>query len=191
MKKSMLLASLLLIGSTSVMAAKVGEMGISLEVGALNSDAVSRVSGIESNADISTTYEALRFGKYFDFGRLGVAIGLINEDKGTDGKYIGINYDYMFYNDSKFVPFVGVAVAYNSNKWEGSGVNSGINIDHNGMQYGVEAGLVYDLSDKFELEVGARYSKSSVSGDTTIGTTKIEIDVDSSTQYYLSLGYKF
>lgn len=187
MKKEILLASMMLMASTSAMAAKVGESGISLEVGALNSNAVSRVNGVQSDGDIDTTYQALRFGEYFDYGRLGVTVGMVNEDGGTDGKYIGVNYDYMFYNGSQFVPFVGAVAAYSANTWKGSNLS----IDHNGMQYGVEAGVVYDISDKVEVELGARYLKSNVSGDITVAGNKIELEVDSVTQYYISLGYKF
>lgn len=187
MNRVTLLASMLLIGSTSAMAAKVGESGIGLEYGALKSNAVSRVNGVTADGDLSTTYEALRVGRYFDFGRLGATVGKINEDGGTDGKYFGVNYDYMFYNEGKFVPFVGAVAAYSANTWKGSNMS----IDHNGIQYGVEAGVIYDLSDKVEFELGARYLKSNVSGDVTVAGNKIEIEVDSVTQYYISLGYKF
>lgn len=185
MKKSLVCA--LIVGTTSLMAAKVGDVGVGFEFGGLNSDATSKVNGVSSDGDIDTTYEAIRVGKYFDFGRLGLAVGKINKDKGTDGAYIGVNYDYMFYNDSKFIPFVGGVVAYNKNTWEGNGIS----IDHNGMQYGLETGVVYDLNDKFEIEAGARYLKSNVKGDTTVSGNKIELEVDSDIQYYLGLNYKF
>lgn len=187
MKKSFLLALMLLAGSVNAMAGKVGDVGIGIEVGALSSNAVSRVNGVEADGDIDTTYQAIRLGKYFDFGRLGVALGLVNKDSGTDGEYIGITYDYMFYNDSNLIPFVGVVATYSSNTWEGSGIS----IDHDGMQYGVEAGAVYDLSDKIELEIGARYLESSVDGDITVGGNTIELEVDSVVQYYIALNYKF
>lgn len=187
MKKGLLLALMLLIGSTSAIAGKIGDVGIGIEVGALSSDAVSRLNGVEADGDIDTTYQAIRAAKYFDFGRLGVALGLVNKDGGTDGEYIGITYDYMFYSNSHLTPFVGVLAAYSSNTWEGSGIS----IDHDGMQYGVEAGAVYDLSDKIELEIGARYLESSVDGEITVGGNTIELEVDSVIQYYMALNYKF
>ena len=121
MKKGLL--CVLLVGATSLMAAKVGDIAIGFEFGGLNSNATSKVNGVSSDGDIDTTYEAIRLGKYFDFGRLGVAIGKVNKDGGTDGEYIGINYDYMFYNDSKFIPFVGGLVNYSKNTWEGNGIS--------------------------------------------------------------------
>lgn len=187
MKKSLLLASLLLIGSTNIMAAKVGEVGVGLEYGVLNSDAVSRTNGVSADGDLDTTFQALRIGKYYDYGRLGASIGTVNKDAGTDGQFIGVSYDYMFYNDGKIIPFVGLTAAYSWNEWEGSGIS----IDHDGLQYGVEAGIVYELSGTIDLELGGRYLESNVDGTKTVGATTIELDVDSAVQYYISIGYKF
>lgn len=184
MKKSILLAAILLIGSTNVMAAKVGEQGIGIELGLLKSDAESRVNGVTYDADLDTTYEALRYGKYYDFGRIGASVGIMNEDQGTDGKFVGLSYDYMFYNDSQIVPFVGASLAYSWNE-------ANYDIEHNGFLYGVEAGVVYELSKELDLEVGARYSKSSVDGSKTISGAVVNIEADSTMQYYFAVGYKF
>lgn len=184
MKKEILLASMMLMASTSAMAAKVGESGVGLEFGALKSNATSSVNGVKSDGDLSTTYEALRYGKYYDFGRVGVSVGLMNEDKGTDGKFIGASYDYVFYNDSQFVPFVGASLGYSWNE-------ANYDIKHNGFTYGVEAGLVYELSKELDLELGARYSKANIDGSKVVSGTNVTVDVESVTQYYISLGYKF
>lgn len=184
MKKEILLASMMLMASTSAMAAKVGEQGIGLEVGVLKSDATSSVNGVKYDGDLSTTYEALRYGKYYDFGRVGVLAGIMNKDKGTDGKFIGANYDYMFYNDSKLVPYVGASVGYSWNE-------ANYNIKHDGFTYGVEAGVVYELSKELDLELGARYLKTNIDGSEVVSGANVTVDVDSTTQYYVSLGYKF
>lgn len=184
MKKEILLASMMLMASTSVMAAKVGEQGIGLEIGVLKSGATSSVNGVKSDGDLSTTYESLRYGKYYDFGRVGVQAGIMNEDKGTDGKFIGASYDYMFYGDSPVVPFVGASIGYSWNE-------ANYNIEHNGFTYGVEAGLVYELSKELDLELGARYSKANIDGSKVVSGANVTVDVESVTQYYLSVGYKF
>lgn len=184
MKKEILLVSMMLMASTNAMAAKVGEQGIGIEVGALKSDAVSRVNGVESNGDLSTTYEALRYGKYYDFGRIGMSVGKMNEDKGTDGKFIGTNYDYMFYNDSALVSFIGASIGYSWN-------TANYNINHNGFTYGVEAGVVYELSKELDLELGARYLKANIDGSKVVSGANVDVEVDSILQYYLAVGYKF
>lgn len=184
MKKSLLLASLLLIGSTSLMAAKVGEQGIGIEVGVMKTNAESRVNGVVSNGDLDTTYEALKYGKYYDFGRIGASVGIMNEDKGTDGKFVALSYDYMFYNDSQIVPFIGAHVGYSWNE-------ANYDIEHDGSLFGVQAGVVYELSKELDLEVGARYSKTSIDGSKTISGNVVNVEVDSTMQYYFAVGYKF
>ena len=184
MKKTVVFASLMLLIGSSAFAGKVGDFGVGFEFGSLKSDATSSINGVSSDADLSTTYEAIRLGKYYDFGRLGLAAGLINKEKGTDGKYLGVNYDYMFYNKSQFTPFIGATVAYNWNQ-------ANYDIDHNGLMYGPEVGFVYDISDKVELEIGLRYLKSNVDGSKTVLGNNIKVDVDSVVQYYIGIGYKF
>jgi len=184
MKRKIVLASMLVICSTSAMAAKVGEQGIGIEVGALKSNAVSRVNGVESNGDLSTTYEALRYGKYYDFGRVGASVGLMNEDKGTDGKFVALSYDYMFYNDSQIVPFVGAHMGYSWNE-------ANYDIKHDGFVYGIGVGAVYEVSKEIDLEIGARYSKANIDGSKVVSGTNVTVEVDSTMQYYVSIGYKF
>lgn len=187
MNKSLYLAALLLVGSTNLMAGKIGDSSIGIELGALNSDATYKLNGVSYDGDLDTTYEQLKVGKYFDFGRIGASVGIMNKEDGTDGYFIGTSYDYMFYNDSKLTPFVGANVSYSWNEWKGAGIT----VDHDGYQYGVEAGAVYDISQSIEVEVGARYLESTVDGSTTAFGNKIEVDVDSVVQYYVSLAYKF
>jgi hypothetical protein len=184
MKRKIILASLLVICGTNAMAAKVGEQGIGIEVGALKSNAVSRVNGVESDGDLSSTYEALRYGKYYDFGRVGASVGLMNEDKGTDGKFVALSYDYMFYNDSQIIPFIGAHIGYSWNE-------ANYDIKHDGVLYGVEAGGVYEVSKEIDLEIGARYSKANIDGSKVISGTNVTVEVDNTMQYYVSIGYKF
>lgn len=184
MKKSLVVTSLLLLACSSAFAGKPGDMAVGFEFGGLKSDASSYLDGVKSDGDISTTYEALRFGKYYDFGRLGVIAGFMNKDKGTDGKFVGVNYDYMFYNKSQFTPFIGASVSYSWNE-------ANYDVKHDGWQYGPEIGIVYDLSNKVELEVGARYLGSNVDGSKTVLGHDVKVEVDSVVQYYMSVSYKF
>ncbi|MDY0122275.1 MAG: outer membrane beta-barrel protein [Sulfurimonas sp.] len=177
-------SSLLVAG---LQAAKVGESGVGIEIGILKSDATSTVNGVSADGDISTTYQALRLGKYFDFGRLGATLAFVNEDGGTDGNYLALSYDYVFYNDGDFVPFVGAHMGYSRNEWSGRGIS----IDHNGFVYGLQAGLIYDFADEFEFEIGAKYSKTNVDGSASVPGYNISLDVENSMQYYMSVGYKF
>ena len=184
MKKNIVVASLMLLVGSSAFAGKAGDMAVGFEFGGLKSDATSSVNGVKSDGDISTTYEAIRVGKYYDFGRLGLNAGLMNKDNGTDGKFMGISYDYMFFNKSQLTPFIGASASYSWNE-------ANYDIKHDGWQFGPEIGVVYDLSNKVELEVGVRYLKSNVDGSKTILGNDVKVDVDSVVQYYIGIGYKF
>lgn len=170
--------------TASLMAAQVGEQGIKVEFGGLKTNATAKFNGTKQDADLSTTYEMISYGKYYDFGRVAVFGGIMNKDKGTDGKFMGIGYDYMFYNKSPFVPFIGANIAYSWNE-------ANYDIKHNGLIYGVSTGLVYELTKDVDLEIGARYFKSSIDGSKTVNGAKVQLDVDDVVQYYLSVGYKF
>ena len=173
-----------LVGGTHLMAAKVGEQGVGIEVGTLKSDATATVNGVSGEGDLDTSFQAIKFGKYYEFGRLGASVGMMNKDRGTDGYFVGGAYDYMFYNNSQFVPFVGASVGYSWNK-------ANYDIGHDGFIYGIEAGLVYEASKEIDLEIGARYFKTNIEGSKTVSGVPVKIDVDSTTHYYLSVSYKF
>lgn len=184
MKKIVLSASAILLLSTSAYAGKIGDYGIGFEFGGLKSNATSSTNGVSSDGDLNTSYEAIKIGKYFDFGRVGASIGLMNKDKGTDGEFIGVSYDYMFYNETKLTPFIGASVSYSWNE-------ANYDIEHNGFQYGPQAGIVYDITDKIELEAGLRYLESNVDGSKNISGNTVKIEVDNVIQYYIGIGYKF
>ena len=59
------------------------------------------------------------------------------------------------------------------------------------MTYGPEVGVVYDVTKEVELELGARYLKSNVDGSKNVSGHRVSLDVDSSVQYYMAIGYKF
>ena len=184
MKKTVVMASLMLLVGSSAFAGKPGDIVGGFEFGGLKSDASSSVNGVKADGDLSTTYEAIRVGKYYDFGRIGANAGLMNKDNGTDGKFMGVSYDYMFYNKSQLTPFIGASVSYS---WD----EANYDVKHDGWQYGPEIGIVYDLSNKVELEVGARYLGSNVDGSKTVLGHDVKVEVDSVVQYYMSVSYKF
>lgn len=197
MKKSLVLASLLLMGTTAAMAGKVGDTIVGAEFGAMHTSSTATATNLtngtsasESDSD-NTTYEALKVGKYFEFGRVGATLGHGNSKDGVDSNYIGLSYDYMFYNESKITPFVGASLSYAKATAEGDGFS----VDETGVNYGAELGLTYDISNNIEFELGARFLASNMSGDDTqtiSGTpVKVDIDVDNIQQYYFGLNYKF
>jgi len=197
MKKSFVLASLLLVGSTGVMAANIGETVIGVEFGAMHTSSTgtatnltTNVSGSATSSD-NTTYEALKFGKYFGFGRVGAMFGHGNSKDGVSSNYLGVSYDYMFYNQGKFTPFVGASLSYA----KATATGDGFMVDETGFNYGGELGVIYDIAKNIELELGARFLASNMSGNDTQTISgnpiKVNIDIDNIQQYYFGVNYKF
>jgi len=184
MKKGLLIAALLLGGSISLMAAKVGETVVGLEFGASKINATTTVNGVTYDGGGSTTHETLSIGKYYNFGRVSAYGQIMNKN---DGKAVGLSYDYMFYNDSAFVPFIGISAGYNWTTAEGAGLA----VDTTNFTYGVQAGVVYELSKTVDLEGGVRYIKTSEDDSGTVPANYILVPTENIVQYYLSLGYKF
>jgi len=82
---------------------------------------------------------------------------------------------------------VGAHLGYSKNEWSGRSVS----IDHNGAVYGVQAGLIYDAFEKFEIEICAKYSKTNIDGSASFPGYQIDLEVDNTMQYYVSVGFKF
>jgi len=159
MKKSLVLASLLLMGTTAAMAGKVGDTIVGAEFGAMHTSSTATATNLtngtsasESDSD-NTTYEALKVGKYFEFGRVGATLGHGNSKDGVDSNYIGLSYDYMFYNESKITPFVGASLSYAKATAEGDGFS----VDETEVNYGAELGLTYDISNNIELNLALAF----------------------------------
>jgi outer membrane protein W len=129
MKKSLVLASLLLMGTTAAMAGKVGDTIVGAEFGAMHTSSTATATNLTSGASASesgsdnTTYEAIKLGKYYDYGRVGAALGHGNSKDGVDSNYIAVSYDYMFYNESKITPFIGASLSYAKATAKGDGFN--------------------------------------------------------------------
>ena len=184
MKKVLAIASLALLVSSSAFAAKPGETVAGFELGKFKTDASQSINGVSHGADVSMVYEAIKINKYSNSGRFGASAGLLNENKGTDGKFLTANYDFMFYNQTSFTPFVGGTLGYSWNEAE-------FGVNHNGWLLGPQIGIVYDFSNQFEIEIGGRYLKSTANGSKNVLGNNIGNDVDYVKQYYISVGYKF
>jgi hypothetical protein len=193
MKKVFLASMIVGAFATSMFAAKIGETSVGFEFGASNTNATTKATNLNTGVSASetgstdTTYEGIKVGNYFDYGRVGVSVGHVNEKDNVSGNYLGLTYDYMFYNDSKVTPFIGGTVAYSDAPVD----FSPLNFHETGMEYGGEIGILYDISKELDLEIGARYLASSASGNQTVSNIKVEVDVNTVMQYYFGLNYKF
>lgn len=230
MKRSLAVASVLFCLSSSALVAGDyskdwfvgGEFGGQNTKLKITGNSVDYVNGVLStdprdngpinfSPSLKSTYEAIKFGKYFDYGRVYISLGKENGDtwkiNGEQLKYsslnLGIGYDYLFKNKSEFTPFMGVSVGYTKGKFDGS-LGDQLHLDNvKGITYGANIGTLYSLSKSLDLEIGARYLKHNIDKsfngsyyefdgvDTFSGTSTGKIKVDNSIQYYLGLNYNF
>ena len=198
MKKSFILMSLLL-ASSSVLVA--GEMDnswfIGGEFGAQNMKVKSTATilGVTDSATdtLDATYEAVKAGKYFEFGRVYGSLSKQNEKDDFTSYSFGLGYDYLFKNKSEFTPFVGVNASYTKGKVDIENART-LSLDKpKGFNYGLEAGLLYSMAKNMELEFGIRYMISNVDDTFNMTTPAISLKLEGEniTQYYLGLNYKF
>lgn len=198
MKKSLVVASLLFIGSSALVAADIDNSWfVGGEFGAQNMSikASGTILGVsESDKDtLNATYEALKVGKYFEYGRVSGSLSRQNEKDDFTSYTLGLSYDYLFKNKSEFTPFVGLNVSYTKGEIDDADAKS-ISIDKpKGFNYGVEAGLIYAMTKNVELEVGLRYLLSNADDafSSTTPAISAKIEAEHVTQYYLGLNYKF
>lgn len=198
MKKSFILMSLLL-ASSSVLVA--GEMDnswfIGGEFGAQNMKVklTATILGVTDSATdtLDATYEAVKAGKYFEFGRVYGSLSKQNEKDDFTSYSFGLGYDYLFKNKSEFTPFVGVNASYTKGKVDIEDART-LSVDKpKGFNYGLEAGLLYSMAKNMELEFGIRYMISNVDDTFNMTTPAIsaKLEGENITQYYLGLNYKF
>lgn len=198
MKKSFILMSLLL-ASSSVLVA--GEMDNSWFIGGefgtqnMKVKLTATILGVTDSATdtLDATYEAVKAGKYFEFGRVYGSLSKQNEKDDFTSYSFGLGYDYLFKNKSEFTPFVGVNASYTKGKVDTEDART-LSLDKpKGFNYGLEAGLLYSMAKNMELEFGIRYMISNVDDTFNMTTPAIsaKLEGENITQYYLGLNYKF
>lgn len=177
MKKSLMLAGLLAL-STSVMAMDVEYfIGAGAERGEI--DATASTTGLSINGEYKDTALKVKAGVILDkTHRVSLSYVGYSED-GGDLNLTELNYDYIIPLKNKFSLLAGAHIGnadYNE---------SGFDLD--GLVYGVQTGVLYDMTSNIQAEFGLAYSQYNV--DKTISNVKVEFD--DSTSLYLGINYKF
>ena len=183
MKKSLVLASLLLVGSTSVMAASNG-VYVGADIGSTHYDGTVSARGTSATTSESDGSQTLKVGYYLDtHNRIDAFYQHINID---DGKAYttGIGYDYLI-GENKFKPFVGAILGYGSAKDDAGTLNI------SGTIYGAQAGLNYSINDNFSVEAGYRYMKSNMDDDIVVSGVNFNVEIDPISNWFVGVNYKF
>ena len=100
-------------------------------------------------------------------------------DNGGDLDLTELNYDYIIPLKDKYSLLAGVHLG------KADYIEAGFDMD--GLVYGVQTGVLYDITSNVQAEVGVAYSQYNV--DKTISNVKVEFD--DSTSLYVGLNYKF
>lgn len=198
MKKSLIVASLLLVSSSALVAADMDNSWfVGGEFGGMNmkTKVTETILGVTDTSKDTTnaTYEAIKVGKYFEYGRVYGTLGKQNEKDNISSTSLGLGYDYLFRNKSEFTPFIGINASYTKGKIDDADLKL-LSMDKpKGFNYGLEAGLVYAVAKSVELEVGVRYMLSNVEDTFSMASPAVsaKIETENVTQYYVGLNYKF
>jgi len=177
MKKSLLMASLLLAGS-SVMASEyfVGANYLNLDSDISISDGTT-LSEKDKNINF-------KFGIIDSEKRVYLQTGTVYNDNeyGIDYKSTSINYDKLFQSNGKFTPFIGVGIGYGT-------MDIDELRDESGLEYWFRLGSLINLDNKSSFEIGYTYMKSSIEFAET--SENYKLDNISSKGLYVGYNYKF
>ena len=190
MKKSLIVAGILLAGSTLV----AGDWFVGAEVG--HSEIKGKISSqyASLSGDIEGGHQAIKIGKYInDNVRVAGSVYRFNEDDDVDVSLMTVGADYLFGQD-KLKPFVGVHLGNLS--YKASGLPSTFNknsIELDSTIYGLGFGLNYQINNNVELECGYKLSKTDGKDSVTYipTSTVVNIESDDATSWYFGLNYKF
>ncbi len=217
MKKSIVTASILALGITSASAMDIF-IGIEGSMATANSKFTVN-TGTVTTEDSGSHVKTFPPGSISSEKSMGLGIGIkagvilaqnhrvsIHASDYSNLEAVGsdlelqtytLNYDYMFVNDSKATPYLGIHAGMSDSEFLGFSDMS--------EMYGVQAGIIASITDSLEWEMGMSYSyltskpttglqnRSIVEDGTTYDFTNAnaELEMQDMTRVYTSLNYKF
>lgn len=196
MKKSLILASMLMLGSTALVAGDAKEWFVGGEFGGMNiyTKTSVTISGTSASEDDSykPTYESIKFGRYYETGRLYGFYAHQNKKEEVTANTFGVGYDYLFKNFKKVVPFIGAQAMYTKANIDDDTIKL-LEVDTpKGFGFGAGVGIIYPVTDSVEIETGVRYVKSGMEDSQTYANgNSAKIEMKDYTQYYLGVNYRF
>ena len=205
MKKNIIIAAMIAVCTTSIVASESSNAWFGgLEVGSTSADFKAEVAGLSLNTSDSGGSQSIKVGKYLgNAGRTYAIYTRYNTDSNVDLNSYGVGYDYLFYNSTSFIPFIGVNLGYFNYKASGldaalagSGVTSSSDsINISGLTYGLNIGAMYEINKNFEIEAGARFIANNADDTVTftngVNSVALKGEIDKIVQYYIGLNYNF
>lgn len=214
MKKSLILAGLLLTSSAVMAAGTEFFVGIDASKSSMDVKETYTVTsgsvtygGVTYGVGNGTTYEgdgsdtapSIKFGLIIDDTHKTYIKYGSWKDKWTKVTNTTLNYDYLIkLSSSKIVPFVGANVGYTKVEVEAEKAT--------GSTYGIQTGILYPITDKLDFEftlaysgynVDKTYTSPTLNGTYTDGITfnnfvgSAKFEAESSTNIGVGITYKF
>ena len=203
MKKSLVLAGLILAGTSAVAMDTQWLVGLDASRAKVEStigfSGTATMSGVDySNLSMDTddkdTALGLKFGAIFDKShRFTLNYAKYDFDYDVEAKVTTLNYDYLFEETNKFTPFIGVHA--------GQIDLDALEFSDSGSLIGIQIGTTYIITDNMEFEIGVSYSSidSKITTPTITGTygnisltnASAYIEADDVLKTYVGLNYKF
>ena len=196
MKKSLVMASLIMASTSSMMAM---DLQYFLGAGANRVDNDSKTTvnvpsvGISDSSSDSfkDTGLALKTGVILDKKhRISIAYSDYSKND-IDATTITGNYDYLIPMNNEFRLYTGLHLGNTSMKMN----DVDLGLKASGLVYGAQVGAIYDITKSIEFELGLAYSKYNV--DKTISVTNgndyvsEKLELEDSTSMFAGINYKF
>ena len=194
MKKSLILAGLLLVSTSGLMASDSG-FYVGIDIG--NTDIDGKYSltipsspqfyEFNDNGSFNDDggSQTLKVGYYMDKNSRVYASYQNIRVEGGDAYSAGLGYDYLI-GDNALKPFIGVLGGYTSIKDD-----EGTDENTKGMYYGVQAGLNYAVNQNISLEAGYRYMKANIDSTFVDSDGVNTVEVDTIKNWFIGANYKF
>ncbi|ADG93065.1 conserved hypothetical protein [Arcobacter nitrofigilis DSM 7299] len=181
MNKTLVLGSLLAL-STSVMAMDVDYfVGAGAERGNLKANA--SVVNEKFSGEFKDTAFKVKAGVILNKNhRVSLSYAGYSKDS-EDLDLTELNYDYIIPLENKFSILAGVHVGYAKYEFP--------DFKADGLDYGLQTGLLYDITSNIQVEAGVAYTKYDVDGNGNYSGVDFSVDLNHSTAFYLGFNYKF
>lgn len=181
MKKSLVLASLLAIGTSAIAMDAQYFVGAGFERG--DSDVTAKAAGVSLTDSFKDNALKLKGGAIINNNhRVSLSYAGYSKD-GGDLDLTLVNYDYILPIKNKFSVLMGAHLgnaSYDDNTFKDSG-----------LAYGIQIGGLYDITENVSFEAGLSYTKYSVKDTETVLGVPVTVEIDKSTSIYLGFNYKF
>lgn len=189
MKKSLILAGLLAIGTSALAYDVKGYVGAGVGANSSKGTATETDAGVtESNSDReSSTLGILKGGVILDNSHRTSLIYAPAFYKDANIHNILVAYDYLIPVNSESRVALGIHAGATTLK----GKKEADFVKANGLSYGIQAGYIYDITSNVEFEIGAMYTKHNVKDTGTIDGVSYEVKLKDTTSAFVGINYKF